>query len=124
GNLTWGAGSTLRVDPGATTGGILKFSRTAGNVVVGAGAAMNILNGATVELAGTENALSSGTVHVSVANDGLLHVSAGAKDVGAITGGGTTTADATTTLNAASIRQDTLNVNGKAAARANGTTSG
>lgn len=95
GTLAWGAGSTLAVDAGGTTGGVLKFDRTAAaeNVVtVGAGATLSIGAGATVELAGEQDAMNdaaSGNA-VAVANAGTFKVTAGVKTVGAITGTGST----------------------------------
>jgi autotransporter-associated beta strand protein len=123
GNLTWQAGATLVVDPSTTTGGALNFSRTTGAVsVAAAGATLQVNSGATVNLGGTQDVLSDSIIggnYVNVANNGALNVTAGTKNAGNISGTGTTTVNATTTLNASSIRQGTLQVNGAAVVRPN-----
>src|SRR5262249_40651468 len=81
---TWGAGSTLIVDPGTTTGGAFNISRTGGNITVGSGATLQINQGATVNLGGTADALNDGINRVNVVNNlnTTLHVTAGSKTIG------------------------------------------
>ncbi|MEO6434254.1 MAG: autotransporter-associated beta strand repeat-containing protein, partial [Tepidisphaeraceae bacterium] len=59
-NFTWGNSSTLVVDSGAETGGTLYFRRNSGTVNVGTNATLQINAGSTVELDGTQDALSDG----------------------------------------------------------------
>jgi hypothetical protein len=115
GNITWAAGSLLTVDSNSTTGGVVTFNRSASNggtVTVGSGASMHILAGATVNLAGTMDVLSDGTNSVNVQNDSTttLHVSAGSKHVGHISGIGNTLVDSGASLGAKSITQNALTV--------------
>jgi hypothetical protein len=128
--LTWGAGSTLAVDAGAFPGvGALNFTRTAGTtaaVSVGAGATLLVNSGATVNLGGTQDALSDGTNDVDVTNNSAtgLNITADNKNVGTVSGSGTTTVNSSTSLTATAVRQGTLNANGNVTIRPNGTTGG
>jgi hypothetical protein len=69
-NFTWGNNSTLVVDSGTQTGGVLSFERVANSagdhVSVGDNAALSIGAGSTVKLGGTVNPLMDGTRSVAV----------------------------------------------------------
>ena len=98
---------TLQVDAGGTTGGSFNINRTAGNVSVTPGAALDILAGATVNLSGA-NALSDGTNSVNILNNGAFDVLNGNHQVGDITGNGSISVEHDTALAAQSISTGTL----------------
>ena len=132
-------GGTLTVDPGATTGGAFNIERTAasGPVSVAAGATLDILNGATVNITGANVDASgsyfdgTGTYHVArnnvlkddgssnavaISNFGQFNVNSGVQTVGKITGAtGVTSinADASdpgTVLNAPQVNQAAISI--------------
>ncbi|HZZ43358.1 MAG TPA: autotransporter-associated beta strand repeat-containing protein [Tepidisphaeraceae bacterium] len=87
GTLHWGAGSTLAVNAGGTSSGVLTFSRnndaTNNAVTVGAGATLSIGTGATVAITSGnsggdvgQDPLYDGTTAVNVVNAGTLNVTA------------------------------------------------
>src|SRR6185503_10821486 len=98
------------------------FARTGGSVSVTPGATMRINAGATVEIEGDQDVLSSGSNYVNVINDSTtsLHVKPSqtiiapnhVKNAGNVTGVGNTTVDLGATFNVNHIRQNTLNANG------------
>src|SRR5262249_11477358 len=103
GNTTWGAGSTLIVDPGTTTGGAFNISRTGGAIAGGSGATLQITQAATFNFGGAADALNDGINRVNVVNNlnTTLHVTAGSKTIGTLDGSGNTNIDPGTTLSAA-----------------------
>jgi len=112
-NFTWnGAGnlSTVGVGPGDI--GRLRFARNDGVISVDpAGSQLTIGANTVVELAGTVDALSDGTYHVDVNNNGALEVTAGVKNVGNVGGtSGTVTVNNGATLNANHVRGASLSV--------------
>jgi len=100
----------LVVTPGAlANGGAFNISRDGGTVTVTPGASLQINSGATVNLNGTADALSSGTDHVNVVNNGTFNVSNGTKNVGNISGTtGATAVSGGATLNANHVRGGSL----------------
>ncbi len=105
-NFNWGNNTTLVVDSGTQTGGVLTFARSTVNpggstVTLGSNDTLQINNGSTVALGGTIDALSNGSgnfVNVVDNSGGLLHVTAGTKNIGTLSGSGNTSIDAATTL--------------------------
>jgi len=123
---TWNG--VLTVDPGsAGAAGSFDIIRDAGTVVVNPTASLAILANGTVNLGGAADALSDGTNHLNISNastaNGLV-VTQGTKNVGAITGVGKTTVNASTTLVAKSVAQSNLTVNGTTRIRPNSTSTG
>ncbi len=116
------------VDAGTLiNGGALTLNRTGGTVTVTNGATLQIKSGATVNLGGVADALSSGANHVNIINDAnaKFHITAGAKNVGAITGGGQTIVDGGTGLTAKNLTQGAfVTVDGRLNVRANGGNTG
>jgi autotransporter-associated beta strand protein len=111
GSISWGANATVNV----VGGGTLNITRDTGAttaVSVGAGAAMNIPSGATVNLGGTLDALSSGTTSVNVANSGSFNVTAGSKNIGNLTGTGTTSIAGGSSLSAGKFVQAAVQLQG------------
>jgi hypothetical protein len=108
GNASWGSGAF------AISGGTVNLSRIGGTVSVGAGASITINAGATLNLAGTVDVLndtvSGNAVNVINNSTTTLHVSAGSKHVGNISGIGNTLVDSGATLGAKSITQNALTV--------------
>ncbi len=97
---------------GGTTvnGGTLRLAATVGTPMIGGTAAVS--NGATLELAGLVSQLSQS---VNVANAGtLLDSSSMNQNVGAVTGTGNTIVNASGSLTAYDIRQNTLTIAGNA----------
>ncbi|HEX8522689.1 MAG TPA: PEP-CTERM sorting domain-containing protein [Tepidisphaeraceae bacterium] len=119
--LNFGANSTLVVDPGTTSGGALNIAREtaqSGATTVGAGAKIQVNNGASLHLGatvtfgllgttatGTADSLSDGTNHVSIVNNGTFNVQNGVKNVGAVTGSGSTNVSSGVQLRAKGVRQ-------------------
>ncbi len=107
-------GSTIQV-----RGGRLRFNVTAGAAMIGTGVTAIISSGATLELAGSVSAMSSGSNHVSILNDGAasqggLLVSGQDQRVGSITGSGTTVVTDGASLIADRIVQQALTIGGSA----------
>ena len=107
-----GDGSTLAIDAGA-----VRFEADSGTAVVGAGVRATIAADATLELAGSISALSSGTSRANIVNDsaapGLL-ISGTQQQVGAIDGVGITQVTAGSDLTAHRIIQTALIIGGTA----------
>jgi len=132
GSLTKAGAGTLTLSGGNTytgnttvSAGTLKFYLTGGKpVTIGAQAALNILQGATAELAGSQPATSDGSHYLNVINSSTgagLNVTGTNQAVGTITGLGKTTVFAGADLTATSILQDTLEIDaGKVSIRATG----
>jgi fibronectin-binding autotransporter adhesin len=95
--------------------GTLRFALTSGSPTIGAGATASVASGATLELAGSVSALSSGSNRVNVNNGssapGLL-VSGTHQQVGNIDGSGTTQVNAGSDLTANHIIQSALAIGG------------
>jgi uncharacterized repeat protein (TIGR03803 family)/autotransporter-associated beta strand protein len=112
GGLAMGDASALHVSAGS-----LVFKITAGSATVGAGVTATVSDGATLELAGSVSALSSGSNRVSVNNSstlpGLL-VSGTHQQVGTIDGSGATQVNAGSDLTANHIVQAALVIGGAA----------
>jgi uncharacterized repeat protein (TIGR03803 family)/autotransporter-associated beta strand protein len=110
GGLAMGDASALHISAGS-----LVFKLTAGSATVGAGVTAAVSNDATLELAGSVAALSSGSNRVSVNNSssspGLL-VSGTHQQVGSIDGSGTTQVNAGSDLTANHIVQAALVIGG------------
>jgi autotransporter-associated beta strand protein len=89
---TWGADSTLIVDPGTTAGGIFTIQRSGGTISVGSNATLQIDPGASVSLGGAADALSDGNNHVNVDNNSTstLGILEGNKNIGSLSGVGNT----------------------------------
>jgi autotransporter-associated beta strand protein len=125
-SLSWN-GSVV-VDAGfLVTGGAFSINRTGGTVAVTNGATLQINTGATVNLGGTADALNSGANQVNIINTagGKFHVTAGAKNVGTITGGGKTIVDSNASLTAKNLTQSPLvTIDGRLNIRANGGNTG
>jgi hypothetical protein len=121
GNITWEANSTLNVTGTGTVQMLRNIDNTGtvsgATVSVGAGAALLINPGATVNLGGTLDALSDGTNHVNVTNNSTasFNVVAGSKNVGILGGSGNTTVADAATLTATHVRQNSLTINGTGA---------
>jgi fibronectin-binding autotransporter adhesin len=120
-NITWGQNSTLIVDPGqslaattsaSSTVSALNLIRNTGTVTVGTGATLQIKSGASVQLGGAMDALSDGTHNVSVLNNGTLNVTQGAKNIGLLSGTGTTNVSDGVSLTADGAIQGTLAITG------------
>jgi autotransporter-associated beta strand protein len=112
-NFSWGANqlSVVGHSGAGSDSGRLRFMRNGGTVSVEPGASLNIGAKSIVELAGTADALSDGSDHVNVVNNGALEVSAGAKNVGSVAGsGGVIVTGATTSLKANHVRGSALGV--------------
>ncbi|MEA2708753.1 MAG: hypothetical protein QOF78_1354 [Phycisphaerales bacterium] len=123
GDTTWGG--TLIVDPGGTTGGSFHITRNGGTIAVTPGAEIQVLSGAGLRLNGTADALSDGVDHVNITNNSTivgLQVSNGTKNVGNVSGGGSTTVDVSGTLIANHLRQSAATINGIAKVRNAGPT--
>jgi fibronectin-binding autotransporter adhesin len=107
---------------GGTTvaAGTLRFDVTSGTPSVAAGATATVNDGATLELAGSISALSSGANRENVANNsnapGVL-VSGTNQRVGSIDGSGTTQVNAGSDLTANDIIQTALVIDGTASSR-------
>ncbi len=102
---TYGNNTTLQVDAGTLT-----LDPTIAPSI-GTSLTASVASGATLNLGGTENPLSNGSIHANVANNGTLTATTPGKSVGEISGTGTTTVTATgATLTANHIRQSTLNI--------------
>jgi autotransporter-associated beta strand protein len=114
GTLTLGGSKAYK---GNTTvnAGTLRFALTSGSPTIGAGATATVASGATLELAGSVSALSSGSNRVNVSNGssapGLL-VSGTQQQVGNIDGTGTTHVNAGSDLTANHIIQSALVIGG------------
>ncbi len=117
GSLTWGASATVNV-VGSGTLNFLRNTDNGGTVSVGLGAQMNIGALATVNLGGTLDALGNTTSgnYVSVGNSGTFNVITGAKNVGNLTGSGTTTIADGTSLAANRLTQSNLILSGSGSA--------
>jgi PEP-CTERM motif len=113
GNPTLNANSSLMVN-----GGTLRFNVVSGAAAIGTGVTATISSGATLELAGSVSALSSGGNRVSILNTsaapGVL-ASGTNQHVGNIDGNGTTQVDAGSDLTANHIIQSALIIGGNAA---------
>jgi hypothetical protein len=123
---TWGAGSTLIVDPGATSGGEFNITRSGGTITVGANATFQINPGAKVFLGGSADALSDGVNHVNVVNNSfnLFNVTSGPKNIGDLDGIGLTSVNPGVTLTVNHARQSTLTVGGTVVVRPSAGASG
>jgi autotransporter-associated beta strand protein len=106
-NLTWGAGK-LTVD--GTTGGNLKFNRTGGTTSVDPNAILQINAGASVELTGTPSTYSGANFLKIINNSALSVTGATAQAAGVISGGGTMTLGAGSSMTATSVSQGTLTI--------------
>ncbi|HEV2971098.1 MAG TPA: hypothetical protein VGY55_14085 [Pirellulales bacterium] len=109
---TLNTASSLAVNDSST----LRFKATSGVATIGAGVAATVNNGATLELAGSESALSNGPNRVNITNRstapaGIL-VSGTHQQVGNIDGSGTTQVDAGSDLAANHIVQSALAIGG------------
>ncbi len=113
GDPTLNANSSLMVN-----GGTLRFNVVSGAAAIGTGVTATISSGATLELAGSVSALSSGGNRVSILNTsaapGVL-ASGTNQHVGNIDGNGTTQVDAGSDLTANHIIQSALIIGGNAA---------
>ncbi|HEV2968570.1 MAG TPA: autotransporter-associated beta strand repeat-containing protein [Pirellulales bacterium] len=112
GNPTLAANSNLQVN-----GGTLLLNLTSGSATVGTGVTATAGPGATLQLAGTVSALSSGANAVNIANNsqaagGGLLVTGTNQQVGAISGTGNTVINAGSNLTASSIVQNSLVIGG------------
>ncbi len=108
-----GAASSMAVG-GTTT---LRFKPTAGAASVASGVTASVAAGATLELAGTVSALSSGPNRVNIANNSSsagIVVSGTHQQVGNIDGSGTTQVNAGSDLTADHIIQSALIIGGAA----------
>ncbi len=104
-NLDLAAGTTVSVQ-----GGTLALNSPA-NATLGTGVTAIVGVGATLSLGGAGNALSDGTTHVNVTNNGTLAATTSGKRVGNIDGAGSTnvtTAGASLTANY--VRQASLSI--------------
>jgi autotransporter-associated beta strand protein len=110
GNPTLNANSSLLVD-----GGTLRFNAVSGAAAIGTGVTATIASGATLELAGSDSALSNGANRVNITNNsnipGVL-VSGTNQQVGKIDGSGTTQVNAGSDLTANHIIQGALEIGG------------
>jgi fibronectin-binding autotransporter adhesin len=101
-------------------GGTLRFNVNSGAATVGSGVTAMVASGATLELAGSVSALSSGSNRVNIINNsqqvsgGMLLVSGTNQHVGAIDGTGDTVVNAGSDLTANHIIQNTLVIGGAA----------
>jgi autotransporter-associated beta strand protein len=114
GNPTLAGNSSLQVN-----GGTLRFNLTSGSASVGTGVTATVGAGATLQLAGSVSALSSGANAVNIANGsqaagGGLLVTGTNQQVGAISGTGNTVINAGSSLTAMSIVQNSLVIGGSA----------
>ena len=109
---TLNANSMLQVN-----GGKLRFNFVTGAATIGTGVTATVSSGATLELAGSVSALSSGANRVNITNNstapGVL-VSGTNQQVGAIDGSGTTQVNAGSDLTANHIVQSALIIGGTA----------
>jgi hypothetical protein len=106
-----GAGSSMAVGDTST----LKFSAGAGTAAIGTAVTATVSSGATLELAGSVSALSSGANRVNTTNNssaGGILVSGTHQQVGAIDGSGTTQVNAGSDLTANHIIQSALVIGG------------
>ncbi len=101
-------------------GGTLRFNVTSGTATVGTGVTATVTSGATLELAGSVSALSSGSNRVNIINNsqqasgGMLLVSGTNQQVGAIDGTGDTMVNDGSDLTANHIVQNALVIGGTA----------
>jgi hypothetical protein len=112
GNPTFNANSSLLV-----SGGTLRFNVVSGVAAIGTGVTATIASGATLELAGSVSALSSGSNRVNVLNNSTapgIFVSGTNQQVGNIDGSGTTQVNAGSDLTANHIIQSALVIGGTA----------
>ncbi|HEV2970839.1 MAG TPA: autotransporter-associated beta strand repeat-containing protein [Pirellulales bacterium] len=127
GGLVKGGSSTLTLShseslagPITVNGGTLRFSAVSGSATIGTGVTATVTGSATLELAGSVSALSSGTHRVNIINistaPGLL-VSGTHQQVGGIDGSGSTVVNAGSDLTANHIVQSSLVIGGTAASR-------
>jgi autotransporter-associated beta strand protein/T5SS/PEP-CTERM-associated repeat protein len=98
-------------------GGTLRFSLTSGSPIVGSGTTATIASGATLELAGSVSALSSGPNRVNIMNNsqapaGGLVISGSNQQVGAIDGSGNSVLAADASLTSNHIIQNALVIGG------------
>jgi autotransporter-associated beta strand protein len=114
---TLGAGTTI-----SASAGTLRFAMTGGSAIVGAGVQVNVTGAATLELAGTFSALSSGVYRANVVNSSTaaagLVVSGTNQQIGGIDGSGTTQVNAGSDLTANHIIQSALIIGGTGASPA------
>ena len=99
------------------TGGTLTYNATAGTTFVDGTATLTIGPAGKVNVAGTIDPFTTGTLHTSIVNDSLgsggaagLNVLAGSISVNTISGTGDTSVAAGASLSAVSIQQDTLTI--------------
>jgi fibronectin-binding autotransporter adhesin len=108
-----GAGSSMAVGDTST----LKFSAGTGTAAIGTAVTATVSSGATLELAGSVSALSSGANRVNITNNsssaGIL-VTGTNQQVGNIDGAGTTQVNAGSDLTANHIIQSALGISGTA----------
>jgi uncharacterized repeat protein (TIGR03803 family)/autotransporter-associated beta strand protein len=113
GGLAMGDASALHVSAGS-----LRFKLTSGSATVGAGVTATVSDGATLELAGSVSALSSGSNRVNINSNGSsvpgLLVSGIHQQVGNIDGSGTTQVNGGSDLTANHIVQAALVIGGAA----------
>jgi autotransporter-associated beta strand protein len=114
-----GSANTLTVTPLAATpvsisgpltvqgGGVFTLDM-ASTPTLTSSAALTIAGSTTMNAGGTADPFSSGSIHMAVANDGILNITAGSKHVGALSGTGHTSLAASTQLTAMSIVQNTV----------------
>jgi alpha-L-fucosidase len=117
-----GSSNTLTVAPLSSTvitingpltvqgGGVLTLN-LASSPIITAPQTLIIAEGTTpttLNAGGTADPFTSGSIHMAVANDGILNITAGSKHVGALSGTGHTSLAASTQLTAMSIVQNTV----------------
>ena len=120
----FGAANTLTIAPAATTAlsisgpltvqgsGALTMNLDSAPTLT-SGASLTITGGATpttLNVGGAADLFTSGSFHMNVLNDGNLNVTAGSKQVNALSGVGATTLSDGTQLTATSIVQNTLSI--------------
>ena len=111
---TWKDRSALQVAAGR-----LRFAVDSGTASVGSGVTATIAAGATLELAGTVSALSSGSSRANIVNDsqaadGGLLISGSHQEVGGIDGAGNLVIEAGSDLTANHVVQNALIIGGTA----------
>jgi autotransporter-associated beta strand protein len=115
---TLNTASSLAVNDSST----LRFKAIGGAAAIGAGVAATVNNGATLELAGSVSALSSGSSHVNITNNSSaaagIVVSGTHQQVGNIDGSGATQVNAGSDLTANHIIQGALTIGGTASSPA------